>query len=431
MSFFTSLTGLNGAQTELATISNNIANASTNGFKRSRVSFGDIIATSPLSNPSRVIGSGTSVRQVSQQTKQGAIETSDSALDMAISGQGFFTVKGGVGDAQVSFTRNGSFAVAADRYIVDPSGRRLQLFPTTTDGSILTNQLSATIAAKLPLTSGAPKATSSIAISLNLPSDAEAIPLNPIYTATNPYVFDHNDPSTFNDSTSKTIYDSLGNPMAATIYYVKTAVPTATDPLHHWTAHVFVGAAELTSAGTAGFDLAFDGTGVLTAPTTPTVFDAFTPTTGGAAQVLALDHGIATTQQSGPFSLTSIAQDGFTTGQLESVSVDRAGTLKANFSNGEVQLLGKVAVALFSNASGLKQTGDASYVTTPESGEPITGEAGTGGIGNILSGSLERSNVDLTEELVGLISAQRDFQANAKAIETSSTLLQTIINIRQ
>ena len=431
MSFYTSLTGLNGAQTELQTISNNIANTSTNGFKKSRVSFGDIISTSPLANPARVIGSGTSVRQVSQQSAQGAIETSDNALDMAISGQGFFTLKSGIGDAEVSFTRNGAFSVNADRFVDDATGRKLQVFPTTTDGSVLTTKIASTISAKLPLTSGLPLATSGIRISLNLPSDAEAIPLKPIYTAANPYVFDRSNGSTFNNSTSTTIYDSLGNPLAATVYYVKTAVPTAADPQHHWTAHVFVGDTQLTSGGAAGFDIAFDAAGVLTAPLIATVFDAFTPTTGGADQVLSLDHGIATTQQSGPFALRTISQDGVAPGQLESVSVDQSGALKASFSNGEQVILGKVAVATFADSSGLKQIGDASYLATPESGQPITGEAGNGGIGSILSGSLERSNVDLTEELVGLISAQRTFQANAKAIETSSTLLQTIINIRQ
>ena len=429
MSFYTSLTGLNGAQTELATIANNIANASTNGFKKSRVSFGDIIATSPLSNPARIIGSGTSVRQISQQNAQGAIQTSDSALDMAISGQGYFTVKGGIGDADVSYTRNGSFSVDSNRYVVDASGRKLQLYPVTSDGSTKTTALASTVSAKLPLTSGAAQATGTIKVSVNLPSAAAAIPLKPIYTSANPYVFDRTDAATFNNSTSTTIYDALGNPMAATIYYVKTAVPTAADPTSHWTAHVFAGDTELTSGGMAGIGLTFDSGGVLTAPSTPSQFDAFTPATGGAAMVLSLDHGSATTQQSGPFALTTIGQDGVTPGQLDSVSVDQSGAVKASFSNGDTLVLGKVAVANFANAQGLKQTGNASYSATPDSGAALTGEAGTGGFGRILSGSLERSNVDLTEELVGLIAAQRDFQANAKAIETSSTLMQTIVNI--
>ena len=430
MSFFTSLTGLNAAQTELATVSNNIANTGTNGFKKSRVAFGDIIASSALQNPARVIGSGVAVRSVAQQFQQGAIETSDNALDLAISGQGFFTVKGGAGGSQVAFTRNGAFSVTADRYVVDGAGRRLQLFPTTSDGAILTNQLSATVSARLPLTSGVPQATGLIKLSVNLPSDAVVIPAKPIYSAANPYAFDRNDPATFNQSTSTTVYDSLGNPLAATFYYVKTAVPTIADPVHHWTAHVFVGDTELAQAGVKGIPMSFDSAGVLTVPNAAVAFDALTPSTGGQPQVIAVDHGVATTQQSGPFSIATISQDGFQTGQLESVSVDGSGKLQASFSNGEIQTLGKVAMAIFANPQGLKQTGDASYLTTPEAGPPITGEAGKNGLGTVLSGSLERSNVDLTEELVGLITAQRNFQANAKAIETSSTLLSTIINIR-
>jgi flagellar hook protein FlgE len=431
MAFYTSISGLSGAQTELSTIANNIANVGTNGFKRSRVSFGDIISGSPLQNPNRVIGSGTAVRNVAQQFQQGPIETSDSALDMAVSGQGFFAVKGGPGDSVTSFTRNGAFSVDVDRNIVDASGRKLQLFPTTTDGSILTTDLASTVSARLPLTSGAPLATSGIKLAVNLPADAAIIPAKPIYTPLNPYVFDPGDPSTFNVSTSVTVYDSLGNPLPANIYYVKISSPTVPDPTHKWTAHVVVGGTELNVGGTGGIPMVFDTAGVLTSPTTPFVFDAFTPNSGGQQMALSVDHGIATTQQSGPFTRTSIEQDGFSSGQLESITVDSRGTMRASFSNGEVQTLGKVAVANFSNPQGLKQVGDANWVPTPLSGVAITGEAGSNGIGTILSGSLERSNVDLTIELVGLIAAQRNFQANAKAMETDSTLLQTMINLRQ
>ena len=431
MAFSTSVSGLAGAQTELSTLANNIANVGTNGFKRSRVAFGDIISNSPLQNAARVVGSGTSVRGVVQQFRQGPIDSSDSALDLAISGQGFFAVKGNGGDGQVSFTRNGSFAVDADRYVIDSAGRRLQLFPTTSDGSILSSDIGATVSARLPLTSGVPQATSSIKLAVNLPADAAIIPDKPIYTALNPYVFNANDPTTYNNATSVTIYDSLGNPLAANIYYVKTAVPTPGDPTHKWTAHVLVGSTELEVGGSKGIPMTFDTAGVLTDPAAPFQFDAFTPASGGQLIALAVDHGIATTQQSGAFSRATIEQDGFPSGQLESVSVDSGGTLKASFTNGEVQTLGKVALAIFANPQGLKQTGDASYVATPDSGTPITGEAGRNGIGGILSGSLERSNVDLTLELVGLIAAQRNFQANAKAMETDTTLLQTIINLRQ
>lgn len=430
MAFYTSVSGLNAAQTELSVLANNIANVGTNGFKRSRISFGDVVSASALLNPARIIGQGTAIRGVLQQFQQGPTETSDSSLDMAISGQGFFTVKSGPGDGVTNFTRNGGFGVNADRYVVDSAGRRLQLFPTTTDGSLLTNDLGATISARLPLTSGAPQATTGVALSVNLPADANVIPANPIYTPTNPYVFNAADPSTFNHSTSITLFDSLGNPLAANIYYVKEGVPTPTDPTHRWTARVFIGGTELSVGGTPGVPMAFDLAGVLTTPAAPFVFDSIDPPSGAQPIALAIDHGVATTQQSGAFNRATIEQDGFPSGELESVAVDGTGTLRASFTNGEVQTLGKVALATFANPQGLKQVGDAGYVSTPGSGAPITGEAGSRGIGTILSGSLERSNVDLTIELVGLIAAQRNFQANAKAMETDTTLLQTMINMR-
>nr|WP_295659202.1 flagellar hook protein FlgE [Polymorphobacter sp.] len=419
MSFYTALTGLNGAQTELSTIANNIANASTNGFKKSRVAFGDIIASTPLQDPARVIGSGTAVRGVTQLMTQGAIATSDSSLDMAISGQGFFTVKSANGGAQTSFTRNGAFAVDADRFVIDGDGRRLQVFPTTADGSITSTALTSTTSLQLPLTSGAPRATTAIKLAVNLPASA-AVTTAPFAPA---------NAATYASSTSLTLYDSLGNPLAATVYYTKTATPTVADPLHHWTAHVVVGTTELTSGGIAGVPMSFDSTGAMTSPAGPAAFDAFTPASGGAAIALSFDPGVATTQKSGGFTIVASAQDGFATGKLQSVAVDKSGMVQASFTNGEVQVLGKVAVVMFSDPEGLKQTGDASYVTTPESGPPISGEAGQNGLGTILSGSLERSNVDLTDELVGLITAQRSFQANAKTIETASSLLTTIIQI--
>lgn len=430
MAFYTALTGLAGAQTDMSTIANNIANVGTTGFKRSRVAFGDIISTSPLQNPNRIVGSGTTVRAIAQQFQQGATETSTSALDLAIGGPGFFVVKSGAGGVQTHFTRAGSFGVTADRFVVDNQGRRLQLFPTTTDGAVQSTALDSTVPARLPLSSGTPQATSNIRLTANLPADAVIIANKPIYTPQNPYQFDRNDPATYNASTSTTVFDSLGNPLAATIYYVKDSAPSVGDPFHRWTARVFVGNSELSVGGTPGIPMEFDGNGVLTSPANPFQFDPFTPETGGGTMALAIDHGSATVQQAGPFSVALIDQDGIPSGQLESVSVDSDGLLRASFSNGEVQVVGKVALANFSNPQGLKQTGDASWVVTPQSGEPLMGEGGRNGIGPILSGNLERSNVDLTAELVNLIAAQRNFQAAAKAIETDSQLMQTIINIR-
>ncbi|WP_439545761.1 flagellar hook protein FlgE [Sandarakinorhabdus sp.] len=430
MAFYTALTGLSGAQTDMSTIANNIANVGTTGFKRSRVAFGDIFAVSPLSNPNRVVGSGTTVRAITQQFGQGATETSTSALDLTIAGQGFFVVKSGPGGTQTHFTRNGAFGVNADRNIVDAQGRQLQLFTTTENGAVLNTGLDATVNAILPLASGVPVPTTAINISTNLPADAPIIANSPIYTPLNPYVFDRDNAATFNASTSTTVFDNLGNPLAATIYYVRDTVADVVDPFHRWTARVFVGDTELTVGGTPGLPMEFDAAGVLTAPVAPFAFDPITSPGSTAPLALNVDHGTATTQQAQPFSVAVIEQDGVPAGQLESVSIDAAGLLRASFSNGEVQVLGKVALANFSNPQGLKQTGDASWVVTPQSGEAITGEAGRNGIGTLLSGNLERSNVDLTTELVNLIAAQRNFQAAAKSIETDNQLMQTIINLR-
>lgn len=429
MAFYTALTGLTGAQTELSTIANNIANVGTHGFKRSRVTFGDIISSTPLQNPNRVIGSGTAVRAVAQQFQQGPIESSDSALDLAIAGQGFFAMANPLNPTQLSYTRAGAFSVNEDRFVVDTTGRRLQLFPTSADGSVLTTDLASTIPARLPATSGVPIATSALNLAVNLPASAPIIPDNPIYSATNPYVFDPANPATFNASTSATVFDSRGNPQAATIYYIKLAAPTPGSPQHDWEARVFVGNNELTVGGTPGIPMAFDLAGAITTPSAPFVFDPLN-IPGADALILAVDHGLGTTQQTGAFNRIALSQNGVPAGQLESVAVDRSGNLRVSFTNGDIQTLGKVAIVNFANAQGLKSSGDANFLATPQSGAPEAGVPGTNGLGSILSGSLERSNVDLTTELVSLIAAQRNFQASAKAIETDTTLLNTIINQR-
>ena len=248
MSFYTSLTGLNGAQADISTISNNVANVGTTGFKRSRAEFGDIFATSPLQNASSAVGSGTILKSIKQQFTQGNIQSSLNALDLAISGQGFFAMKPSLTSSQTVYTRNGSFSVNNDRYVVDDKGQYLQVFPVNDDGSVTSTGASSATNLQLPVKSGLPNATTKIQLGLNLPADAAIIPQDPKYTASNPYVFNHNDPTTFNKSTSITIYDSLGNPTISTIYYVKTSNSTDTDPSNKWDTHVFVGDKELNPA---------------------------------------------------------------------------------------------------------------------------------------------------------------------------------------
>ena len=246
MSFYTSLTGLNGAQADIAAISNNIANVGTTGFKRSRAEFGDIFATSPLQANSSAVGSGTIMKSIKQQFTQGNIESSLNALDLSISGQGFFALKPSLTSTQTVYTRNGAFSVNNDRYVVDAQGQLLQVFPVNADGSVIATGISSAKNLQLPTTSGLPKASQTIQLGLNLPADATIIPNNSTYNASNPYVFDKTNPATYNQSTSITIYDSLGNATIATIYYVKTSNATETSPTNKWQTHVFVGDREVT-----------------------------------------------------------------------------------------------------------------------------------------------------------------------------------------
>jgi len=246
MSFYTSLTGLNGAQADIASISNNIANVGTTGFKRSRAEFGDIFATSPLQAASSAIGSGTILKSIKQQFTQGNIESSLNALDLAISGQGFFALKPSLTSTQTVYTRNGAFSVNNDRYVVDSQGQLLQVFPVNDDGSVIATGIQSAKNLQLPTTSGLPKASQTIQLGLNLPADAEIIPNKTIYNDSNPYRFDKTNSATYNKSTSITIYDSLGNPTIATIYYVKTSNATETSPTNKWQTHVFVGDREVT-----------------------------------------------------------------------------------------------------------------------------------------------------------------------------------------
>ncbi len=254
MSFYTSLTGLNGAQADIATISNNVANVGTTGFKRARAEFGDIFATSPLQNAGSAIGSGTILKSVKQQFTQGNIQASLNALDLAITGQGFFAMKPSLTSSQTVYTRNGSFSVNNDRYVVDSKGQYMQVFPVNDDGSVIATGIDSARNLQLPVNSGLPEATTKIELGLNLPADAEIIPKNAKYTATNPYSFNKDDAATFNRSTSITIYDSLGNPTIATIYYVKTSNATETSPTNKWQTYVYVGDKQLDPALIAAKD---------------------------------------------------------------------------------------------------------------------------------------------------------------------------------
>jgi flagellar hook protein FlgE len=228
MSFYTALTGLNGAQADIAASSNNIANVGTTGFKLSRAEFGDIFATSPLQNSTSSIGSGAILKGVKQQFTQGNISASLNALDMAISGQGFFALKPSLTSTQVVYTRNGSFNVDNNRNVVDSSGQFLLTYPVNEDGSVTAKDIDSAVPLRLPVTSGDPQGTTKVDLAVNVPANAEVVTDNQKFV--DGYVFDPNDSESFTNSTSFTIFDDLGNPTIATVYFIKTQRATAADP---------------------------------------------------------------------------------------------------------------------------------------------------------------------------------------------------------
>ena len=432
MSFYTSLSGLQAAQTEMSTISHNLANVSTNGFKKSRTEFADVMASSVSISPTQMIGSGTVVKAIRQQFGQGGAQQSTNSLDMMISGEGFFAVKTDPNSAKVSFTRNGGFSVDAERYVTDANGGHLQVYPVDGSGTVVATGLDSTINLRLPPTSGTPKPTQVVSLAINLSANASVPKENAVFnTTTNPYAFDRFNPSTYNNSSQTTVYDAVGNATTMTNYYVRDSISTGAGSSSNWQVYTFVGDQQLTVGGaTTPTAMTFDSSGAITAPSSAIAFDDFTPTGTTTPQQIVLDYGTATTQLGQPFAKLAETQDGRAVGQLEGVSVGEDGIVRASFSNGDTQALGKVVLANFANPSGLRQLGNSYWASTGVSGEAKLGEAGANGFGNLMAGAIERSNVDITEELVGLIAAQRNFQANAKSLETSSQISQTIFNIR-
>ncbi|MES2095200.1 MAG: flagellar hook protein FlgE [Pseudomonadota bacterium] len=414
MSFYTSLSGLQASQTEMNAISHNLANVATNGFKKSRTAFADVIASSVNLSPTMMVGSGTVVKGNIQQFSQGNLIQSSSSLDLAISGDGFFAIKPQLDGAKVNFTRNGSFTVNSDRYVTDADGNFFQVYPVDGSGAVVATGIDQTVSLRLPATSGTAVPTSQVNMTVNLSSTA-TVPT----TAT----FDRFDPTSYNNSTSTTVYDATGNPQTLSTYFKRDAGGT-------WSAYNFIGDKQLTAGGADHVTVSFDAAGTIASPTGATTFDPVTPAGASAPQTISFNLGAATTQLAQPFNVASRAQDGTAVGQIEGVTVDSDGIVRASFSNGDVQSLGKVVLANFNNPTGLRQLGNSTWAATGISGEPKLGSAGVDGFGNLMSSTIERSNVDITEELVNLIAAQRNFQANAKALDTASQISETIFNIR-
>jgi flagellar hook protein FlgE len=542
MPFRTALSGLNASSADLRVIGNNIANASTTGFKKSRTEFADIFASSS----SNAIGTGVKIASVSQQFSQGNVGFTDSNLDLAVSGDGFLRMNdGGVN----VYTRAGALGVDRNGFIVNTQNQILTGFQADAAGNI-TGALGDL---QLNTSNIAPNATTSIALGLNLDASA-AVPsatattsltlpagiildgdapagwvAGPTFTINDNYgtlrsvhlefnntggagsdlfdirlvdetagaggpfpagasidissgtpspasvnfswvpqtaagaqttvpitmgisativpaaangdttavataatknngsaqgAFSATDSSSYNHSTSLSIYDSLGTEHLLTTYYRKETEANT------WMSYTFSDGVQV-AGGTVSDDMVFSTAGALTSPLAPStiVIPGFNPGGGAALMNLSLDvSGIS--QYGSAFSVDSIVQDGFTTGRLSAIDIGETGIVNARFTNGQSRTLAQVALANFSNTQGLRQLGDSTWAESFESGAALVGQPGTGSLGFIQSGALEGSNVDLTEQLVNMITAQRNFQANAQVISTADTVTQTIINIR-
>lgn len=421
MSFDTAISGINAATSDLGVIGNNIANSSTTGFKTSRAEFADVYATSLLGAGANAVGKGVSLSGVTQEFTQGNISFTDNALDLAINGNGFFRLSD---NGAAAYTRAGNFQVDRDGFIVTNQNQRLQAFQIGNTGEI-NGQIG-----DLQIDSSLidPEPTSQVSITANL--DSRAV------TPTIPFGGPHDafavppvvpDPESFNATTSVTVYDGLGNSHVMSLYFVKGAAP------NEWAVH-----STIDGVTTSGPDaLNFQDNGKFDPTTLPIDLGitGWTPLneagvpTGAAPQ----DFTVALSDLSqfgADFAVSDANQNGFTTGQLFGLDIDDTGVVFSRYTNGQARALGQVAIAGFSNPNGLQPLGDTTWAETFSSGTATLGEPGTSGLGVLQSGALEGSNVDITEQLVNMIVAQRNFQANAQVIQTQDTITQTVINLR-
>ncbi|WP_305842580.1 flagellar hook protein FlgE [Photobacterium leiognathi] len=396
MSFDIALSGLDATNVQLNTISNNIANVSTSGFKESRTEFSAVY--------NGMQAGGVEVAAISQNfDKTGSITGTGRPLDLAISGSGFFVTKDHTG--QTLYTRSGVFGSDKDNNIVSNNGAKLQGYIVDEN-----NNLQAGAVGNLKITTASlpAKATDELAFVANL--DARSSVIDP---AINP--FDPNSTDSFNSSYTSKVYDSLGNPHTVTQYFTKTNA-------NEWQVNVVVDGAATPSQTQ---NVVFNTDGTLQSPTAPFAVN-FNPAGADAANINIDIAG--TTQFGADFGVSTNAPNGYTSGELAGVRVEDNGMVFATYTNGQSQLQGQVMLADFANPQGLVKTNGTSWIQSFSSGAPVNGAPGTGTLGGLVAGALEGSNVDLTSELVSLMTAQRNYQANAKTISTSDKLTQSLFN---
>lgn len=414
MAFQQGLSGLNASAKALDVISNNVANASNVGFKLSGTQFADVYASALNGASAGVsIGIGTQVGKVSQVFNQGNITPTNNPLDVAINGAGFFRMNN---EGSISYTRNGQFQIDKNGFIVNAQGNQLTGYPASSTGAILPASPEPIFIDTADLM---PAQSVDVAMGLNLDS-RQLAPANAfVVGATTP------DPSTYNSSTSVTLFDSLGNSHILTMYFATQGTGNG-----QWDVYTQLdGDATVQIASPA---LTFDASGQLVTPASgvPLPIGPLNVTTG-ALTPFSVDLDLTgSTQYGSSFGVNRQTQDGFASGRLSGVTIGNDGVIQGRYSNGQTRNLGQIVLVNFPNAQGLLSLGNNAWGESPTSGQPLVGAPGTGSLGLMSAGSVEESNVDLTAELVNMITAQRSYQANAQSIKTQDQVLQTLVNLR-
>ncbi|GAB3667205.1 flagellar hook protein FlgE [Ramlibacter alkalitolerans] len=435
MSFQQGISGLNAASRSLDVIGNNIANANTVGAKVARAEFADVYANATQHQLDNAAGMGTRVAAVTQQFSQGSIRTTENPMDVAINGRGFFRVAA-PGSADAAYTRNGQFQLDRQGYVVTSQGMRLQGYaidPTTGKPGGVTADV------QLPSQGIDPHVTSSGDVGLNL--DART----PAPTATTP-AFALGNADSYNNATSMAVYDQQGNEHVLSLYFRRTATDNQWDVYSalDGTAVPAVAAGVQSAAGrlTFGADGRLDpaqsgtlnagvlGAGGLTLPLPfPTSTLPVPPSASTTTAPVTLSFN-GSTQFGSAFGVTSVSQDGYAPGQLTGFGIDAGGMVQARYSNGRTMPAAQIALADFRNEQGLAAVGGNLWRATPASGQPAIGAPGSANVGVLQGGALEEANIDLTQQLVDMITAQRAYQANAQTIKTQDQLTSTLVNLR-
>jgi flagellar hook protein FlgE len=417
MSFQQGLSGLNTTSKSLEVIGNNIANANTYGAKGSRAEFADVYAAALNGAGSNNVGIGVSLAAVSQQFTQGGITATENPMDLALNGGGFFQMTDTAGSTV--YSRNGQFKVDQNGYIVNNGNQRLMGYMADNNGVI---QPGAAVPLRLPTAGIEPNVTTEMALELNLDKREGITP------AASPMI-DFDDPETYAEATEATLYDAAGQPVTVSYYFQKTADDT-------W--NVFARANGTTCAGTDADPqpvtaLTFTADGK-TFTSSNATFDVPVTVDSNGVSTLAIP-GIeldftGSTQYGSAFGVTNLDQDGYSAGSLSGITFDSSGIVMARYTNGQTKPAGQLQLANFRNPQGLQPLGGNGWRSTYASGDPIVGTPSSGAFGALQAGALEESNVDLTGELVSMITAQRNYQANAQTIKTMDQVMQTLVNLR-